>query len=145
MGRTWRLNRTNQCKNCPWKVSTNTDDIPNYQMDLHKDLKGTIASGDNYGLPRLKIMSCHESKDSEPEHCIGWMRNQLGRGNNLALRIDVMSCENVGQIKTFGNQHQLFAETFGYEDPDDEDDDYIDEEDDEYIDDEGCEEHDEDD
>jgi len=139
MGRTWRLNRTTQCTNCPWKVSSKVADIPNYQRDLHEKLGETIATGVRFGVGTLNIMACH---DDHENHCIGWMRNQLGSGNNIALRIGMMSCENAREIKTIGKQHQSFAETFGYDDDEDleeEDEndideaDYIDDEDDEDI------------
>lgn len=53
-------------------------------------------------------MACHETHDA---HCIGWVVNQVGSGNNIGLRIRMMSCENYGSIKLQGEQHQTFEET----------------------------------
>lgn len=44
-------------------------------------------------------------------YCIGWLYNQLGRGNNIALRLKMMHCENIGDMKIIGEQHQTFEQT----------------------------------
>lgn len=53
-------------------------------------------------------MACHEIHDA---HCIGWLMNQLGSGNNIGLRIQMISCENAGKIRLKGEQHATFEET----------------------------------
>ena len=50
-------------------------------------------------------MACHDA------HCIGWLVNQVGPGNNIALRIRMMNCENAKEIKLRGGQHQRFEDT----------------------------------
>lgn len=35
------------------------------------------------GTP-LRVMTCHETEDA---HCLSWLHYQLGRGNNIALRL----------------------------------------------------------
>lgn len=86
-------------------------DIPNgYCETRHRDLAKTIAKpGDisNLGEP-LVSMACHETHDA---HCIGWLNNQLGPGNNIALRLKVRNCENIGQMRLLGDQHETFADT----------------------------------
>ena len=107
------LKRVRQCAKCPWKVSTNPDEIPGgYSRQLHRDLKSTIAPP---GLPRLggdlRIFACHESPVGEEAHCIGWLMNQMGPGNNIALRLAMRNCTNLGQVKLDGPQHTTFEDT----------------------------------
>lgn len=110
-----RLKRVKQCRKCPWKVAVNPHDIPNgYSIEKHKALISTIADpNDIEGQLRnteLKVMACHETEKS---HCVGWLYNQLNSGNNIALRIAMMSYENAGDIEVFGEQHKYFQETLG--------------------------------
>lgn len=106
------LKRTIQCAKCPWKVSTNPREIPNgYCETKHKNLKNTISDGSfNIGGP-LNVMACHHSKDGQEEHCVGWLHNQLGAGNNIGLRINMMNCNNIKDLKIVGDQHGTFEET----------------------------------
>lgn len=109
--KTWTLKRTMQCDKCPWLVTTDPYDIPNgYSEARHRALAHTIATpgirsliGDN-----CHIMACHELHDA---HCIGWLVNQIGHGNNIALRIQMLSCENARAIRLRGEQHERFEET----------------------------------
>lgn len=108
-----KLKRTKQCAKCPWKVSTNPYEIPNgYSCEQHKDLKDTIADGNNIGKP-LKAMACHHSKDlaENAEYCVGWVYNQLGVGNNITLRMKMLRCENLKDLKVVGEQHDKFEDT----------------------------------
>jgi len=107
-----RVLRTVQCAKCPWKVDTDPFDIPNgYSPDLHAGLRGTIA---HHGFKiggGLRLMACHESAVGEETPCIGWLINQLGPGNNLALRIWAMRVENIGEARIVGEQHPCFEDT----------------------------------
>jgi hypothetical protein len=107
-----KLKRVKQCAKCPWKKGVNPYDIPNgYEVDKHKDLISTIADTSNALLTiqsPTNNMACHETDDS---HCVGWLNNQLGIGNNIGLRLQMRNCENVGEIKVFGEQHRSFEET----------------------------------
>ena len=106
---TWRLKRTTQCVKCPWRVEVDPHDIPNgYCEDKHRALKDTIAGPDGNFLGSLRAMACHETHDA---HCIGWLVNQIGPGNNIGLRIRMMSCENASAITLRGEQHETFEET----------------------------------
>jgi len=44
-------------------------------------------------------------------HCVGWLMNQLGPGNNIPLRLSVLSCENLKQVRLVGEQHETFEDT----------------------------------
>jgi len=108
----WSLARTVQCAKCPWRVSTDPNEIPNgYDVKKHRQLERTIAKeGDLSGIyaKELRIMACHETHQA---HCLGWLMHQLGPGNNLALRIACLSCENLDEVKLCGPQHARFEDT----------------------------------
>jgi hypothetical protein len=102
-----------QCETCPWKVTTVPDrDIPNgYRVDMHEALRGTIQTGlDSLFRSCGTAMACHHSKIGEEFACAGWLHNQLGSGNNIAVRLKVMS----GQLpipEVDGDQHERFEDT----------------------------------
>ena len=109
------LRRTKQCAKCPWKTSTDPHDIPDGYCEIkHKNLSDTIADPGKY-VPSdtIKIMACHHSKDifKNAEHCVGWLYNQIGVGNNIALRLRMMHCNNINELKVYGEQHLKFEDT----------------------------------
>ncbi|WP_299906799.1 DUF6283 family protein [uncultured Paracoccus sp.] len=118
---TWKLRRTRQCAKCPWKVTTDPRDIPHgYSPDLHRALAGTIADQTGnlaaaLGQVPLRVMACHEHPSASEAHCVGWLMNQIGRGNNIALRLSMRSCENADRIELDGPQHERFEDTFPVE------------------------------
>lgn len=106
----WKLKRTAQCRKCPWIVGVDPNEIPNgYSVEKHRALKCTIAP---QGIPSLRhdgrAMACHELHDA---HCIGWLAHQCGEGNNIGLRIRMLTCLNAKQIRLRGEQHQRFEDT----------------------------------
>ncbi len=115
----WKLKQKKQCKNCPWRKQAKKSQIPNYSKSLHEGLKDTIASDNTLEQlnefaqsQTVKIMACHNSSKTELYHCIGWVYNQLGTGNNIALRISFMNCKNSDEIEIDGEQHTCFKDTF---------------------------------
>lgn len=108
----WTLKRTRQCKQCPWRKDVNPQDIPNgYCEAKHRNLKSTIATEGDYSALSsgvLRVMACHETDDA---HCIGWLDNQLNAGNNIAMRLKMLSCDNADRIKTVGDQHDCLEDT----------------------------------
>ncbi len=112
MKKSWKLKRTSQCAKCPWRKDVDPNKIPNgYSREKHCALEKTIAKPADLSDLKSKtmhVMACHETHDT---HCIGWLVNQVGAGNNIALRIKMMACENAGEIKIAGKQHEKFAET----------------------------------
>lgn len=107
-----KLIRTKQCKKCPWKVSTNPFDIPDgYCQVKHANLKDTIADPNVIDLSATKAMACHHSDGNDSMYCVGWLHNQLGVGNNIGLRLRMLKCENLSELKIYGKQHQRFEET----------------------------------
>lgn len=108
----WKLQRTAQCRKCPWIRGSNPHAIPNgYSEKKHRALVSTIAKqGDlasAFGAVQ-HVMACHETGDA---HCVGWLVNQMGPGNNIGLRIQMMSCENAAALRLRGKQHATFEET----------------------------------
>jgi hypothetical protein len=110
--KTWKLKRTTQCEKCPWLIGVDPHDIPSgYCTAKHRALAMTIAQPadiDSLSSSSMHVMACHETEDA---HCIGWLTNQLGPGNNIALRMHIRSCENVDRVRLRGPQHQRFEDT----------------------------------
>lgn len=105
----WKLKRVRQCEHCPWRVETDPFEIPNgYDPEKHAALAITIAKPGEVNLGCACSMACHETHDA---HCVGWLMNQLGPGNNIGLRIKMRSCENAGFISLRGEQHETFKDT----------------------------------
>lgn len=107
-----KLAREVQCAKCPWKKSTKPHDIPNgYSEENHCSLKRTIAEpgGLNFGGD-MHVMACHESEVGEEHYCIGWLFNQLGPGNNIGLRLQMMDYD-LRKVRTVGPQHERFEDT----------------------------------
>ena len=104
-----RLARETQCAKCPWRVDTDPNDIPNgYTAKAHRNLKHTIAVPGSLDFgDSINVMSCHET---DGLHCIGWVANQFGSGNNIALRIKMMKYDLRG-LTLRGEQHQCFEDT----------------------------------
>lgn len=103
-----------QCKACPWKKSVKPNkDIPNnYCATKHANLKNTIARpGDLEGIgSTVRVMACHESEVGDESPCVGWVYNQLGTGNNIALRMLARDGRYAG-LKIVGEQHETFEDT----------------------------------
>lgn len=105
----WKLKRTAQCRKCPWRVETNPHEIPNgYSEGKHRALERTIAKPSDGIFGPTSVMACHETDDA---HCVGWLVNQLGPGNNIGMRIRMMTCENADKIRLRGKQHERFEDT----------------------------------
>lgn len=104
-----------QCKKCPWKKGTDPNEIPGgYRVDLHKRIANTIAEpGSTAGLGRgsLRVMACHETASGKELACVGWLDNQLGPGNNIALRLMAMSGKIDTNRELVGEQHERFEDT----------------------------------
>jgi hypothetical protein len=62
-------------------------------------------------MGQQKAMACHHSTGEDQMYCVGWLNHQLGVGNNIGLRIRMLNCENIGQLKTYGTQHERFEDT----------------------------------
>ena len=56
-------------------------------------------------------MACHESPIGCEVPCIGWLVNQLGPGQNLALRFAVHEERIDANVVMVGPQHERFEDT----------------------------------
>jgi len=65
------------------------------------------------GAP-LHVMDSHETEDA---HCVGWLHHQMGRGNNLALRLRMCSCTNADRLRLSGAQHKTLEGTLPHDKP----------------------------
>lgn len=106
--------RARQCKACPWKVGVKpSGDIPGgYSEAKHRALDRTIAepgSTADLGKP-LHVMACHETPPGRELMCAGWVHNQLGPGNNIALRMKALDGRFHG-LRVDGPQHERFEDT----------------------------------
>jgi hypothetical protein len=109
----FKLKIISQCAKCPWKKSTNPNEIPDgYSIELHKGLISTISTDPIQSILKPTAnMACHHSNCSDEMYCIGWLNNQLGNGNNIGLRLRMRDCENLSKIKVIGEQHLTFKDT----------------------------------
>lgn len=104
--------RRMQCKACPWRKDVVPErDIPGgYSPAKHCGMRETIAEPGALMPGAMKQMACHESKPGAEFVCVGWLANQLGPGNNIALRLQAMA----GRLPRFelkGEQHERFEDT----------------------------------
>ena len=101
-----------QCEKCPWKVSTNPNEIPNgYCEKKHRALDSTISRGRMNLGSSLKMMACHETKVGKELPCVGWLAYELGPGNNLGLRLAVFRGQVDANFELDGEQHENFEDT----------------------------------
>jgi hypothetical protein len=108
----WKLKRVRQCDKCPWKVSTDPREIPDgYCETKHRRLASTIAEPGVLPGTIGAAMACHEHPVGDEAHCVGWLWNQMGVGNNLGLRLALMDCSNAHAIHVEGDQHESFEDT----------------------------------
>ncbi len=107
------VTKLRQCQSCPWRVDCDPlRDIPNgYGVDLHELLRGTISEPGVCSLNGAqRVMACHYSKLGEEFPCAGWLHHQLGVGNNIRLRLQVIAWD-MPIPEVVGEQHQNFEAT----------------------------------
>jgi hypothetical protein len=101
-----------QCANCPWKVGADLRQIPSYDPKLHDGLRGTIAEDESFTPTRG--MACHHAELGKEKElpCAGWLHHQIGPGNSIPARLNVMN----GRLPVpvvHGDQYETFEETLG--------------------------------
>ncbi len=104
--------KLHQCKSCPWHVTCAPEkDIPNYDKKLAEGLTRTIRSGVETLTERTRyVMACHYSKPGAEFACAGWLNHQIGSGNNIAVRLAVMSGQMPVPVVD-GDQHENYEDT----------------------------------
>jgi hypothetical protein len=103
--------RAIQCKSCPWRVGASPErDISGYSKKLHESLACTIAQPGEINIGEMRMMACHHSKPGAETPCAGWLAHQLGIGNNIGLRLRVISGHMPAPVVD-GEQHERFEDT----------------------------------
>lgn len=103
-----------QCKKCPWKVSTDPREINGYCEAKHAALVSTIAEPGalRASTDGMRWMACHETPVGKELPCVGWLVHQLGDGNNLALRMAVITGQVNADVETVGEQHTCLEDLY---------------------------------
>lgn len=78
---------TRPCKTCPWWVGSDPGQIPNFRMELARDLAVTTCGSDDQFRP---IMACHGSTEEDNRPCIGYVQSDDG-WRNLAVRMSAIT------------------------------------------------------
>ena len=100
-----------QCAKCPWKRDVDPHTIPNgYNAARHAALASTLRTGPE-SLRGGSIMACHETPVGKELPCVGWLINRLGPGNDMGLRLALLTGRVDGNVRTVGPQHETFAGT----------------------------------
>lgn len=76
------------CRTCPWRVTQDASEIPNFNLELAEDLVDSSGSpGDDrpIGSP---MFACHQSKPQEEIVCMGWLK-AVG-AYHLGVRVQCM-------------------------------------------------------
>ncbi len=98
-----------QCKACPWKKSVVASrDVPHYSLAKHEETALNLRTHGTFGTVRL--MACHETQEGKERPCVGWLYNQLGPGNNIALRLKVRGQKFTLDLDT-EDQHATFEDS----------------------------------
>lgn len=96
-----------QCKTCPWKTSVvPSRDVPNYDPGIYERMQASLRTGVESMTEKVRlVMECHNGKRGANRPCAGWLHHQLGVGNNLGVRLAVIS-GRMPAPKVVGEQHE---------------------------------------
>lgn len=65
---------TKPCASCPWSVTNNSSDIPNFSLDLAERLAACSPDERGFGPDfESPVFACHASKESAEFACAGWL------------------------------------------------------------------------
>lgn len=85
-------------------------DIPGqYSAEKHARLIQCQSGGVEGLRDPIRAMACHESSPGREYPCVGWLVNQLGPGNNLALRLRAITTGEYRDLQVEGDQHESLA------------------------------------
>nr|CAH7226211.1 hypothetical protein VCHA53O474_240088 [Vibrio chagasii] len=104
------------CKACPWKRSSKVGgaDIPNFDMDMMRNLAGTAPERGKSDDDFRKIFACHDSKEGGECACAGYVARD-GQ-HNISLRLLASKTntpiqpiiERAEQEDLYNNFHEMF-------------------------------------
>lgn len=71
------------CNTCPWRRSSTIGggDIPNFDLDLMRNLRNTVGGGDEF----RPVMACHGSTCGADTPCVGYV--YVEGWSNLQVRM----------------------------------------------------------
>lgn len=90
-----------QCASCPWKTSVDPDRLPGRYGHVDRDAVARASNGPGMG--------CHVERPGPVLPCVGWLMQQLGPGNNVALRFSVIAGRVDANAQTVGPQRATLA------------------------------------
>ena len=95
------------CTTCPWRIENDSSMIPRYNQQMALDLMNTVGKGDAF----RPIMACHNSSDSHPWACKGYLA-QVGWSNlNVRLLLCTRQIANPFQVMDACEAHRVALET----------------------------------
>lgn len=81
-------------------------DVPDYDPGIYDRMRASLRTGiETVTAATHLIMECHNGKRGANRPCAGWLHHQIGIGNNLGMRLKVMT----GRLpvpKISGDQHE---------------------------------------
>jgi len=105
-----------QCSNCPFKKTSSTASIPDYNLQDHENSRDiTLEEGEEFDLRKInepfRTMACH---GRNKKACIGWINHQMEVGNvGLRLSFGRGLYPNIKfPLVLDGKQVETFNETF---------------------------------
>ncbi len=102
-----------QCASCPWKRSVDPDRLPGSYGHVDRDAVATHSAEGTRSLRRdTPGMGCHVKRNAGLP-CVGWLVQQLGPGNNIAMRIAVSIGQVDGNVETVGPQRTTLSRRRG--------------------------------
>jgi hypothetical protein len=89
---------TKPCASCPWiKANPTTgEDIPNFSIELMRNLANTVPPRGSDQNGYFTIMACHKSKEGQPFACAGYM-GMVGPDN---INARLLVAQNKVDVKT---------------------------------------------
>lgn len=96
-----------QCESCPWRVDVKPSrDVPNFGPGIYDRMQASLRTGlESMAEKTRLVMECHNGKRGANRPCAGWLHHQIGVGNNLGVRLAVMTGRSPVP-KIDGEQHE---------------------------------------
>lgn len=83
----WHL-LTRPCPSCPWRTDRSAKDIPNFDLQLARNLVATCPDvkghGPAFGSP---MFACHQTETGLERPCAGWLGTVGHRHPNVRLAV----------------------------------------------------------
>jgi len=81
-------------------------DVPDFDPGIYERMKNSLREGLTSMVEKTRlVMECHNGKRGANRPCAGWLHHQLGVGNNLGVRMAVIT-GRLPPPKVFGEQHE---------------------------------------